>query len=96
MLRNIVISYKHLAQSLPPSFNKSRQNYYAKYSDNDPLGLTLTSGAYMSSDSRSWVQLLSIFENQAINITKQLLCLLKNLTAFWLAPLGVCGQSITI
>ena len=34
----------------------------------DPPGLI--SGAYMSSDSRSWFQLLSIFEIQAINITK--------------------------
>ena len=47
----------------------------------DPPGLILTSGACMSSDSRSWVQLLSILENQAINITKQLLCLFKNLAA---------------
>ena len=54
----------------------------------DPPGLILTSGAYMSSDGRSWVQLLSIFENQAINITKQLLYLFKNLAAFWLATLG--------
>ena len=61
----------------------------------DPPGLILTSGACMSSDSRSWVQLLSIFENQAINMTKQLLCLFKNLATFWLATLGVCGQSIT-
>ena len=52
----------------------------------DPPGLILTSGAYMS--SRSWVQLSSIFENQAINMTKQLLCLFKNLAAFWLATLG--------
>ena len=52
----------------------------------DPLGLVLTSGAYMS--SHSWVQMLSIFENQAINITKQLLCLFKNLAVFWLATLG--------
>ena len=62
----------------------------------DPPGFILTSGAYLSSDSRSWVQLLSTFENQAINITKQLLSLLKNLAAFWLATLRVCGQSITI
>ena len=54
----------------------------------DPPRLILTSGAYMSSDSRSWVQLLSIFENQAISITKQLLCLFKNIAAFWLATLG--------
>ena len=54
----------------------------------DPPGLILTSGAYISSNSRSWVQLLSIFENQAINKTKQLLCLFKNLAAFWLAALG--------
>ena len=52
----------------------------------DPPGWILTSGAYMS--SRSWGQLLSIFESQAINITKQLLYLFKNLAAFWLATLG--------
>ena len=68
--------------------NKSRKNYYAKYSDNRFPGLILTSGAYISSNSCSWVQLLIILENQAINITKQLLCLFNNLAAFWLATLG--------
>ena len=49
----------------------------------DPPGLILTSGAYMSRDGRSWVQLLSIFENQVITITKQLLCLFKNRACYF-------------